>query len=109
MRSQRERMLSGELYRADDPELVSARKSCQRLLGVFNAGLPDDERSRQALRQLLGSLGEGCEILPRLQCDYGAHITIGAVSFINYDAILLDCASITIGDNVSIGPRVQLI
>jgi maltose O-acetyltransferase len=109
MRTQRERMLSGELYRADDPELVAGRKSCQRLLEVFNAGHSDDERSRQVLRQLLGSLGEGCEILPRFQCDYGTQITIGAGCFINYDAILLDCATITIGNNVSIGPRVQLI
>jgi maltose O-acetyltransferase len=58
---------------------------------------------------LIGSLGDGCVILPRLQCDYGAQIDIGAGCFINYDAILLDCAPITIGDNVSIGPRAQLV
>ena len=109
MRSQRERMLSGEPYWADDPELVAGRQACQRLLEVFNAGEPDDERSRQVLAQLLGSLGEGSEILPRFQCDYGTQITIGAGCFINYDAIFLDCTSIAIGDNVSIGPRAQLV
>lgn len=109
MRSQRERMLSGEPYRADDPELVAGRQACQRLLEVFNVSPADDERSRHALQQLLGSLGEGSVILPRLQCDYGAQIAVGAGCFINYDAILLDCASITIGDNVSIGPRAQLV
>jgi maltose O-acetyltransferase len=109
MRSQRDRMLSGEPYRADDPELVASRRACQRLVGLFNAGRSGDEQSRQLLRQLLGSLGEGSEILPRFQCDYGIHITIGAGCFINYDAILLDCAPITIGDHVSIGPRAQLV
>jgi maltose O-acetyltransferase len=102
-------MLSGEPYRADDPELVAARRACQHLIGLFNAGPSDNERSRQVLRRLLGSLGEGSEILPRFQCDYGTHITIGARCFVNYDAIFLDCASITIGDNVSIGPRAQLV
>lgn len=46
---------------------------------------------------------------PRFLCDYGTYITIGANSFINYDAILLDCAPITIGDDVQIAPRVQLL
>jgi maltose O-acetyltransferase len=109
MTSHRERMLSGELYRPDDPELADGRKSCQRLLEVFNAARPDDERGREVLHQLLGSLGDGTEILPRFQCDYGTQITIGAGCFINYDAILLDCASISIGNNVSIGPRAQLV
>ena len=109
MRSQRERMLSGEPYRADDPELVAGRQACQRLLEVFNASPADDERAQHVLHQLFGSLGEGSVILPRLQCDYGAQIAVGAGCFINYDAILLDSASIIIGDNVSIGPRAQLI
>lgn len=109
MRSQRERMLSGEPYRADDPELVSDRRASQRLLEVFNTSPVGDERSQQALHQLFGSLGEGSVILPRLQCDYGAQIAVGAGCFINYDAILLDCASITLGDKVSIGPRAQLV
>jgi maltose O-acetyltransferase len=109
MPSQRDRMLSGETYRADDPELVVSRRECQRLIERFNVGLPGDEQSRQVLCQLLGALGEGSEILPRFQCDYGTQIVIGAGCFINYDAIFLDCAAITIGDNVSIGPRAQLV
>ncbi len=99
-------MLSGELYRADDPELVAHREACQRLLALFNAG---DDGSAQVLHDLLGSLGEGSEILPRFQCDYGTRIAIGAGCFVNYDAIFLDCGSITIGDHVQIGPRVQLV
>lgn len=48
-------------------------------------------------------------ILPRFRCDYGTYISIGANCFVNYDAIMLDCAPITIGDDVSIGPRAQLL
>jgi maltose O-acetyltransferase len=96
-------MLSGQPYRADDPELVVARNECQHLLAEFNAGEP------AVLQGLLGSLGKGSEILPRFLCDYGAQITVGANSFVNYDAIFLDCARITIGDNVQIGPRTQLL
>lgn len=103
-------MLSGALYRASDAELVASRRACQRLLDTFNTTLADDDERRvQLLHELLGSLGEGSVILPRFQCDYGTYISIGANSFLNYDAILLDCAPITIGDDVSIGPRVQLL
>ena len=58
---------------------------------------------------LLGGLGAGSWIMPRFQCDYGYLITVGSNSFLNYDAILMDCAPITIGDDVSIGPRAQLL
>ncbi|GBE66929.1 maltose O-acetyltransferase [Mycobacterium sp. MFM001] len=110
MASQRDRMLSGALYQASDPDLVEGRTACQRLLDAFNATLADDdERRQQLLHELLGSLGDGSVILPRFQCDYGSYISIGANSFLNYDAILLDCAPITIGDDVSIGPRAQLL
>jgi maltose O-acetyltransferase len=108
--NQRERMLGGALYRADDPDLVASRRACQRLLDTFNATRADDDDARrQLLRELLGSLGEGSVILPRFQCDYGTYISIGANSFLNYDAILLDCAPITVGDGVMIGPRAQLL
>jgi maltose O-acetyltransferase len=103
-------MLSGDLYKADDGDLVASRRACQRLLDVFNATRADDDDARQELlRELLGSLGKSSVILPRFQCDYGTNITVGANTFVNYDSIMLDCATITIGDYVSIGPRVQLL
>jgi maltose O-acetyltransferase len=103
----KELMLSGEPYRDDDPELVAERRHCQQLLDRFNAA-PEPERG-PILTRLLGGLGEGSWIMPRFQCDYGYLIRIGANSFLNYDAILMDCAPITIGDDVSIGPRAQLL
>jgi maltose O-acetyltransferase len=103
-------MLSGDLYFANDPDLVASRQACQRLLDRYNAmGADDGDERQRLLRELLGSLGDGSSILPRFLCDYGAQISIGANTFVNYDAVLLDCAPIVIGDHVSIGPRAQLL
>ncbi|WP_433679310.1 sugar O-acetyltransferase [Nocardia sp. CA-119907] len=110
MGEQKERMLRGELYRDSDPELVAERIRAQRLCDEFNRTGPEETERRDAvLRQLFGKLGNGSWIVPRFQCDYGYLIEIGANSFLNYDAILLDCAPIVIGDDVSIGPRCQLL
>ncbi|MEO6792178.1 MAG: sugar O-acetyltransferase [Mycobacterium sp.] len=110
MSGQRDRMLRGVPYCPDDPDLVASRRACQRLVAAFNDTRPDDDDGRrELLRDMLGAFGEGSVILPRFCCDYGKHISIGANCFVNYDAVLLDCAPITIGDDVSIGPRVQLV
>ncbi|SNY89821.1 maltose O-acetyltransferase [Nocardia amikacinitolerans] len=110
MGEHKQRMLRGELYKDSDPELVADRRRAQSLCDEFNRTAPDETaRREQVLRELLGKLGEGSWIMPRFQCDYGYLIEIGANSFLNYDAILLDCAPITIGDDVSIGPRCQLL
>jgi maltose O-acetyltransferase len=107
---QKERMLRGELYRDDDGELLAERRECQRVLDRFNAtGSEDDELRGTLLSSLLGGIGAGSWVMPRLACDYGYLVTIGANSFLNYDAILLDCAPIAIGDDVSIGPRAQFL
>jgi maltose O-acetyltransferase len=110
MSTQRDLMLSGALYRPDDPGLVADRQACQRLVAAFNDTGPDEEdRRRGLLRELLGSFGDDSEILPRFCCDYGKYIHIGARCFVNYDVILLDAAPITVGDDVLIGPRAQLV
>ncbi|MCP2292385.1 sugar O-acetyltransferase [Nocardia amikacinitolerans] len=110
MGEHKQRMLRGELYKDSDSELVAERQRAQSLCDEFNRTAPDETaRRQQVLRELLGKLGEGSWIMPRFQCDYGYLIEIGANSFLNYDAILLDCAPITIGDDVSIGPRCQLL
>lgn len=103
-------MLRGELYQDSDPELVAERRRCQSLLDRFNAtGSGEDSQRRAVLTELLGSIGAGSWIMPRFQCDYGYLITIGDNSFLNYDAIVMDCAPVTIGNDVSIGPRAQLL
>jgi maltose O-acetyltransferase len=103
-------MLRGEWYKDGDPVLVDERRRCLSLLDRFNGTAATAEEERGTiLRELLGHIGQGSWIMPRFQCDYGYLIRMGSNSFLNYDAILMDCAPITIGDDVSIGPRAQLL
>jgi maltose O-acetyltransferase len=109
-RTMRERMLAGELYLADDPVLGDEQARAARLLDRFNqSGADDDAERRGLLLELLGEFGEGSEINPPLRCDYGSRIRVGARTFVNYGLVALDVASIAIGDDVQIGPSVQLL
>jgi maltose O-acetyltransferase len=109
-RSMRDRMLAGELYIADDPQLGSESRRAASLAYRFNTSDPSDPDTRRAiLQELVGFLGEGAEVRPPLQCDYGYQIHIGARTFINYGAILLDVAKITLGEDVQVGPNVQFL
>ncbi|MBL1074275.1 sugar O-acetyltransferase [Nocardia sp. 2] len=110
MASNKDLMLSGRLYRDNDPELLAERRHCQQLLDRFNATRSgDDAERRRILEDLLGGIGEDSWIMPRFQCDYGYLIRLGHNTFLNYDTILMDCAPITIGNDVSIAPRTQLL
>ena len=64
---------------------------------------------RHLLERLLGSVGPGVWIEPPFFCDYGAHVYIGADSFVNVNCVFLDSAEIRIGRNVLVGPAVQLL
>jgi maltose O-acetyltransferase len=109
-RTMRERMLAGELYLADDPVLAAEQAQAATLLDRFNqTGVDDAAERRGLLLGLLGQLGEGSEIKPPLRCDYGYRIRVGARTFVNYGLVALDVASIEIGDDVQIGPNVQLL
>jgi len=109
-RSMRDRMLAGDLYLADDPELIRESRRAQQLTHRINTLDPTDTEERnRLLHELLGTFGYGSEIRPPLQCDYGYQTTIGARTFANFGLILLDVARISIGDDVQIGPNVQLL
>ena len=109
--SMRERMLAGELYIADDPELTEqstrARRLTHRLQHVRSF------RHRRAFRailtELLALFGEGSELRPPFYCEYGYQTSIGARCFVNWGMVSLDVAKITIGDDVQMGPNVQLL
>jgi maltose O-acetyltransferase len=106
----RERMLAGELYIAEDPDLSRESARAQRLTQRINTMDPaDHEGRRELLTELLGAFGEGSEIRPPFRCDYGYQTFVGARSFANWGLISLDVATVTIGDDVQIGPNVQLL
>ena len=110
MASEKDRMLRGVPYLANDSALLEERKRCRLVCERFNATSFADTAARRAiLDELLGELGEDAEVMAPFECDYGYHITIGPRTFINYGAVVLDGASVKIGADVQIGPNVQLL
>ncbi len=109
-RTMRERMLAGDPYVADDPELAEANAAALDLVAAYNATtVRQRPLRRQLLERLLGAVGEDTEIRPPLYVDYGTQIRIGARCFANFGLVALDVAAITVGDDVQIGPNVQLL
>jgi len=109
-RSQLERMLAGDSYLAGDPELKQLSRRASVLMERYNrSSVEDHGLRREILTELLGQVGEDVVIRPPFYCDYGAQIRIGARTFVNFNLVALDVASITIGEDVQIGPNVQLL
>jgi maltose O-acetyltransferase len=106
----KERMLDGELYLADDAELVEDRARCEVLLELYNQ-TRDADRSERArlLRDLLGDVGDRVVIKPTFRCDYGYNISVGAGTFVNYDCVMLDVVPIRIGSACQLATCVQLL
>lgn len=109
-RSEKEKMLAGELYRAVGPEILADQTRAERLLRAYNAtGAEEGARRMAVLTELLGALGEGVVIRPPFHCDYGYNIRIGRGSFVNFGCVFLDVAAIELGENCQLGPQVQLL
>ncbi len=108
-RSMKERMLAGDPY-LTDAEILRDQARSQELMVAYNATTSRQaELRRSLLEELVGSVGVGTEIRPPFYVDYGSRITIGDRCFANFGLTALDVASITIGDDVQIGPHVQLL
>lgn len=108
-RTEREKMLAGELYRATDDELVSKRNAARRLMDAYNATTVDEPEMRGALlKRLFGRVGTPVEIEPPFYCDYGHNIYAGAGLYMNFGCVVLDCNEVRIGDKVLFGPYVQV-
>lgn len=109
-RSNRERMLSGAPYIAEDPELQAEMDRAANRVAAFNATSGADHAGRdRILRELFGFVGDGAVVRPPLRCDYGYQTSIGARTFINWGLICLDVGRVTIGEDAQIGPNVQLL
>jgi maltose O-acetyltransferase len=102
-------MVSGELYRASDPELARERERARRLVDRYNATGQDDQAERRALlAELLGGFADDAWIEPPFHCDYGWNISLGAGAFLNFNCVILDCATVEIGPRTQIASAVQL-
>ncbi len=108
-KTERSKMVGGQLYDASDPELVRGRVRARQLVGRYNAtGQEEDAERRAILAELLGAVGDGAWIEPPFHCDYGWNITLGDRAYMNFNCVILDCARVEIGALTKLGPAVQL-
>jgi maltose O-acetyltransferase len=99
-----------DLYDPFEPERVRLRAGAYTLLSRYNrTSAEDSTERREILGELLGRAGENVYIEPPFHCDYGSNIAVGERFYANAGCVFLDCAPITIGDRVQLGPHVQLL
>jgi maltose O-acetyltransferase len=109
MRSEREKMLSGESYDPTDPELVAARERAQDLCQALGATRgAEHEVRRRILVELFGAGGKTAWVQPPFFCDYGSNIELGERVFFNFNCVVLDVCPVRIGDFTLFGPAVQV-
>jgi maltose O-acetyltransferase len=107
LRTEKEKMLAGEIYNGLDPDLDAERQRAQELLRLYNLTATMPER-QTILRQLLGHIGQNSIIEPPFHCSYGQHIHIGDRVYLNFMCTIFDNNEVHIGNHVMIGPVVQI-
>jgi maltose O-acetyltransferase len=110
MGENKRRMLAGDWYIFDgDDEIAEDARRRTELAAAYNDATASDAERRAVLEQLLGSVGEGVTIRTPFHCEFGSHISVGPRTFVNFNAVFLDVAQITVGADCQIGPGVQLL
>jgi maltose O-acetyltransferase len=108
-RSEKQKMLAGELYWARDPELQADQRAAEAWLVRYNASLDLAASARHVLLcEQLATVGQGAVIRPPFHCDYGYNINLGENVFLNFNCVILDVARVDIGAGTQIGPGVQI-
>jgi maltose O-acetyltransferase len=109
MRTEREKMLAGELYDPMDAGLVAARTRARDLCHALNATREgEQEERRRILRELFGAGGGTVWMQPPFFCDYGVNIELGERVFFNFNCVVLDVCPVRIGSFTLFGPAVQI-
>lgn len=109
VRTEKQKMLAGELYQPNDSEILADQAAANAWLVRYNAALAETPAARRALlAERLASVGEGAVIRPPFHCDYGFNIRLGAGAFLNFNCVILDVVEVEIGEGAQIGPAVQI-
>jgi len=109
-KTEREKMLAGELYDPLDRELVAARARARDLCQALNATREGEpEERRRIVGALFGGGGESVWMQPPFFCDYGANIELGERVFFNFNCVVLDVCPVRIGSFTLFGPAVQIL
>ena len=109
MKTEKEKMISGEQYLAGDPILVKERRKAKNLLHRLNViEYRITKKAREIIQELIPNAGTNLYIEPPFFCDYGYNIICGDNVYFNVNCVILDGAKVTIGDNVFFAPNVQI-
>ncbi|MEJ8802232.1 sugar O-acetyltransferase [Pontibacter sp. H249] len=109
MKTEKEKMLAGELYNPLDKELSDDRLRTRLLLKELNDTREDKEEERsRIIEDLIPNANEGLWLQPPFYCDYGTNMVVGEKVFFNFNCVVLDVAQVTIGSRTLLGPNVQI-
>lgn len=107
MKSEKEKMIAGELYFSADPELVADRTFAREQMRLINQET-DNAIREQLIKETFGQVANRIYMEPNVRFDYGYNIFVGKNFYANFDTVFLDVCPITFGDNCMIGPNVKL-
>jgi maltose O-acetyltransferase len=105
--TEKEKMLNGVDYIANDATLIKEREYAKSLCMEFNNTINKDDRSN-IIKKLFNKVGDNIWMEPTFFCDYGYNISVGDNFYANHNLVMLDVCKITIGNNVFIGPNVGI-
>lgn len=109
MKSEKEKMIAGELYFAGDSVLVEERGKAKEICKQINFDLDFyDPKRNELLKNILGKVGENFHIESSFKFDYGYNIFLGENFYANYDCVILDICPVVIGDNCMLAPGVHI-
>jgi len=108
MKTEREKMIAGEVYQPWDEALTAERYLAKNLCHRINQLCPTQREKRQAaINELLG-FESNANINSPFFCDYGYNIKLGQNFYANHACTILDCAPVIIGDDVLLAPGVVI-
>lgn len=109
MKTEKQKMILGELYDPLDEELAKERLQTRLLIKALNeTGEDEEEKRKEILKKLIPDTGEGLWLQPPFYCDYGSNIHVGDKVFFNFNCVILDVMQVKIGSRTLFGPNVQI-
>lgn len=109
MKTEKEKMIAGELYFSADPELVADRKAAREQMALINDREISNETRKHLLQETFGTTNGNLYMEPNVHFDYGYNIHVGKNFYANFNTVLLDICPITFGDNCMLGPNCQVL
>lgn len=107
--TEKEKMLRGDWYFSLGEELLNERQHASEIIFEYNLIQPKEvEKRMDLLRKLFGECPKKFYIEQPFRCTYGYNIYWGENSYANFNCTIVDCGRVTIGNNVMMGPNVNI-